>query len=53
MRSAYITLTLESDKEAERVYAALSDAGQKLTPIQETFLPHGSAKCEIGSGLIG
>ena len=37
MRSAYITLTLESDKEAERVYAALSDAGQKLTPIQETF----------------
>jgi PhnB protein len=37
MRSAYITLRLESDKEAERVYADLSDAGQMLTPIQETF----------------
>jgi PhnB protein len=37
MRSAYLTLTLESDKEAERVYAALSDAGQTLMPMQETF----------------
>lgn len=37
MRSAYLTLRLGSDKEAERVYAALSDGGQMLMPMQETF----------------
>jgi PhnB protein len=37
MRSAYLTLSLDSDKDAERVYAALSDAGQALMPMQETF----------------
>ena len=37
MRSAYLTLSVESDQEAERVFAALSDGGQALMPIQETF----------------
>ncbi len=37
MRSAYLTLTLDSDIEAERVFAALSDGGRVLMPIQETF----------------
>lgn len=37
MRSAYLTLRLDSDKEAERVYAALSDGGQMLMPMEETF----------------
>ena len=37
MRSAYLTLRVGSDKEAERVYAALSDGGQLLMPMQETF----------------
>ena len=37
MRSAYLTLSVESDQEAERVIAALSDGGQALMPIQETF----------------
>lgn len=37
MRSAYLTLRVESDKEAERVFAALSDGGQALMPMQETF----------------
>lgn len=37
MRSAYITLRVESDKEAERVFAALSDGGQTFMPMQETF----------------
>lgn len=37
MRSAYLTLRMESDIEAERVFAALSDGGQVLMPIQETF----------------
>jgi PhnB protein len=37
MRSAYLTLRVESDKEAERLFAALSECGQTLMPLQETF----------------
>lgn len=37
MRSAYLSLTVESDAEAERIYSALSDGGEILMPIQETF----------------
>jgi PhnB protein len=37
MRSAYLTLRMDSDHEAERVFAALSDGGRVLMPIQETF----------------
>jgi PhnB protein len=37
MRSAYLTLSLSSDYETERIYAALSDGGEIFMPIQETF----------------
>jgi len=37
MRSAYLTLTLDSDQEAERVFALLSDGGQVFMPMQDTF----------------
>ena len=37
MRSAYLTLKVDSDIEAERVFSALSDGGRVLMPIQETF----------------
>lgn len=37
LRSAYLTLRLESDAEAERVFAALSEGGQVLMPLEETF----------------
>lgn len=37
MRSAYLTLHTNSDSEAERIYAALSDGGRALMPLQETF----------------
>jgi len=37
MRSAYLTLNVESDAEAERIFAALTDGGQALMPLQETF----------------
>jgi PhnB protein len=37
MRSAYLTLNTESDAEAERIFAALSDGGRVLMQIQETF----------------
>jgi len=37
MRSAYLSLTVSSIEEAERIYALLSDGGQIFMPIQETF----------------
>jgi len=37
MRSAYLTLLVDSDAEAERVFAALAGGGQILMPIAETF----------------
>jgi PhnB protein len=37
MRSAYLTLIVDSDAEAERFFAALSDGGRALMEMQETF----------------
>ena len=37
MRSAYLSLRVESDTEAERIFSALSDGGQVFMPMQETF----------------
>ncbi len=37
IRSAYLSLTLGSDQEADRVYALLSDGGQIFMPMAETF----------------
>ena len=37
MRSAYLSLTLDSSEEAERLYALLSDGGQIFMPMAETF----------------
>ena len=37
MRSAYLTLRQDTEPEAERVFSALSDGGQVLMPMQETF----------------
>jgi PhnB protein len=37
MRSAYLTLSVQSESEAERIYSALSDGGQVFMPMQETF----------------
>jgi PhnB protein len=37
MRSAYLTLTVDSDKEAERLYQLLSDGGQIFMKMEETF----------------
>jgi len=37
MRSAYLSLSMDSDSEAERVFAALSEGGQVFMPMQETF----------------
>ena len=37
MRSAYLTLAVDSDSEAERIYAALGDGGRVLMRMEETF----------------
>ena len=37
IRSAYLSLTLDSDREADRVFGLLSDGGEIFTPMQETF----------------
>jgi PhnB protein len=37
IRSAYLSLTLDGDPEADRVFALLSDGGQVFMPMQETF----------------
>ena len=37
MRSAYLSLELDSDAEADRVYALLTDGGQVFMKMQETF----------------
>jgi PhnB protein len=37
MRSAYLSLSVDSDAEAERVFLALSDGGRVFMPMQETF----------------
>jgi len=37
MRSAYLSLTVSSTDEAERIYALLSDGGEIFMPMQETF----------------
>jgi PhnB protein len=36
MRSAYLTLSLNSEKEAERVYALLSDGGEIFMKMEKT-----------------
>lgn len=37
MRSAYLTLTLDSAAEAEKLYALLSDGGEIFMKMEETF----------------
>ena len=37
MRSAYLSLAVDSDAEAERIFAALADGGEVLMKMEETF----------------
>ena len=40
MRSAYLTLMLDSVEEAERLYALLTEGGEIFMPMEETFFAH-------------
>ena len=53
MRSAYLSLNVDSDAEAERIFSALSDGGEIFMPIRETFFATGSASSGIGSASTG
>ena len=37
MRSAYLSLSVESDAEAERIFSALSEGGEVFMPMEDTF----------------
>ena len=37
MRSAYLSLSVDSDGEAERIFSALADDGEVFMAMQETF----------------
>ena len=37
MRSAYLSLSVESDSEAERIYSLLSEGGEIFMKIEKTF----------------
>jgi len=37
MRSAYLSLGVDSDADAERIFAALSEGGEVFIAMQETF----------------
>ena len=37
MRSAYLSLSLDSDADAERIFKLLAEGGEVFMPIQETF----------------
>jgi PhnB protein len=37
MRSAYLSLGVDSDAEAERIFSALCEGGEIFMPMQETF----------------
>jgi PhnB protein len=40
MRSSYLTLSVDSNEEAERIYKALTEGGEVFMPIGETFFAH-------------
>ncbi len=37
MRSAYLSLGVDSNEEAERIYALLKEGGEVFMPMEETF----------------
>jgi PhnB protein len=40
MRSVYLSLTVRSSEEAEKVHALLADGGQIVVPMAETFFAY-------------
>jgi PhnB protein len=40
MRSAYVSLSVDSNEEAERIYNALTEGGEIFMPMGEQFFAH-------------
>jgi PhnB protein len=40
MRSAYLTLSVDSNEEAERIYKVLTEGGEVFMAMGETFFAH-------------
>lgn len=40
MRSAYLSLAVDSNEDAERIYALFAEGGQVFMPIAESFFAH-------------
>jgi PhnB protein len=40
MRSAYLSLSVDSNEEAERIYNALNEGGEVFMKMEETFFAH-------------
>src|SRR6516165_9292341 len=51
MRSAYLTLGVDSNEEAERIYAALSESGEVFMALGETFFAHRFAQFRDKFGI--
>lgn len=51
MRSAYLALSVDSDAEAERIFAALKDGGEVFMAMQETFFAHRFAQLRDRFGI--
>lgn len=51
MRSAYLTLSVDSHEEAERIYKALTEGGQVFMKLEETFFAHRFAQFRDRFGI--
>ena len=51
MRSAYLSLHVDSNEEAERIYAALSEGGSVFMAMGETFFAHRFAQFRDRFGI--
>lgn len=40
MRSVYLSLSVDSNEEVERIFKVLSEGGETFMPMQETFFAH-------------
>ncbi len=51
LRSAYLTLRVNSDSEAERIYATLGEGGRVLMAMEETFFARRFAQVQDRFGI--
>ena len=52
-RSAYLSLSVDSIEEAERIYCVLSEDKAVFMPMAETFFAHRFASSGTSSALCG